>query len=141
MVPKRVRLLPVLLVADLFHPVNDLAVELFLYGDVRHARGRRSAVPVLLAGRERDHITRPDLLDRTAFALSPAEARGHDERLPERMRMPCSSCTGFEGCRWQIVVPQPVVGHLEVPDALAGARIQADQALSKKTIAGTVDPK
>jgi len=97
MVPERVRLLPVLLDADLFHPVNDLAVELFLYGDVRHGRGWRSAVPVLLAGREPDNITMPDLLDRTAFALSPAEARGHDERLPKRMRMPCISCTGFEG--------------------------------------------
>jgi hypothetical protein len=31
-----------------------------------------------------------------AFALSPAGARGHDERLPERMGMPCRSCAGFE---------------------------------------------
>jgi hypothetical protein len=40
----------ILFVADLFHPVNNLAVELFLYGNVRHGRCRRGAMPVLLAG-------------------------------------------------------------------------------------------
>ena len=30
---------PVLFVADLFHPVDDLAVERFLNGDMRHGRG------------------------------------------------------------------------------------------------------
>ena len=44
------RLAPVLFVTNLFHPVNGLAVELFLNGDVRHGCGRRGAVPVLLAG-------------------------------------------------------------------------------------------
>src|SRR6266566_9842624 len=33
----------VLFVADLFHPVGGLAVELFLNGDVRHGRGCRGA--------------------------------------------------------------------------------------------------
>src|SRR5512137_1392815 len=46
-----------LLVADLFHPVRGLAVEIFLNGDVGHGCGRRSAVPVLLARQDRDHIT------------------------------------------------------------------------------------
>ena len=32
-------------------------------------------MPVLLAGREPDHITRPDLLNRAAFALNPATVR------------------------------------------------------------------
>src|ERR1700756_5316817 len=45
-------------------------------------------MPVLLAGREPDHITGPDLLDRSAFALSPAAARRDDEGLTERMRVP-----------------------------------------------------
>ena len=33
----------VLFVTDLFHPLNRLAVELFLNGDVRHRRRRRGA--------------------------------------------------------------------------------------------------
>ena len=40
----------VLFVADLFHPVNRFAVELFLNGDVRHGRGRRSTMPILVNG-------------------------------------------------------------------------------------------
>jgi len=40
----------ILVVADFFHPVDDVAVELFLNGDMRHARGRRGSMPVLLAG-------------------------------------------------------------------------------------------
>src|SRR5438067_700918 len=41
MVGARAKSLVVLLVADLFHPVNHFAVELFLDGDVRYRRGRR----------------------------------------------------------------------------------------------------
>ena len=87
----------VLFVADLFHPVDNLAVELFLNGDVRHGRGRRGSMPVLLAGREPDHITGPDLLDRAAPALRPAAASRDDERLTERMRMPCRPRARLEG--------------------------------------------
>ena len=54
-------------------------------------------MPVLFAGREPDHVTGPDLLDRPAFALSPAAASHDDESLAERMRMPCSSRSRFEG--------------------------------------------
>jgi DNA-binding transcriptional LysR family regulator len=43
---------PVLFVADLFHPLDILAVHRFLNGDMRHrGRGRRP-VPVLLPGRK-----------------------------------------------------------------------------------------
>src|SRR6267154_1037369 len=80
---------PVLFVADFFHPVDNLAVELFLNRDVRHGRGWGSSMPVLLAGREPDHITGPDILDGSAFALRPAAARSDDKRLPQRMRVPC----------------------------------------------------
>ena len=66
---------PVLLVADLFHPVDDLAVELLLNGDMRHRRRRRGAVPMLLAGREPDHVAGPDFLDRAAPALHPDRSR------------------------------------------------------------------
>jgi hypothetical protein len=50
-----------LFVADLFQPVDGLAVELFLNGDVGHGRGGRGAMPVLLARRDPDHVARPDL--------------------------------------------------------------------------------
>ena len=86
----------VLLVTDLFHPVDNLAVELFLNGDVRHGRGWRGPMPVLLAGREPDHITGPDLFDRSAFALDASAASRNDESLTEWMRMPCSPRTRLE---------------------------------------------
>jgi hypothetical protein len=38
-------------------------------------------MPVLLAGREPDYITGPDLLDRATFALNPAAASRDDEGL------------------------------------------------------------
>src|SRR5215212_2399267 len=75
---------PVLLVAHVLHPLDRLAVERLLDGDVRHRRGRRRAVPVLLAGLEPDHVARADLLDRAALALGQARAEGDDERLPQR---------------------------------------------------------
>ena len=40
---------PVLLVAYLLHPIDNLAVQLFLDRDMSHRRGGRGAVPVLLA--------------------------------------------------------------------------------------------
>src|SRR4051812_41466145 len=64
----------VLVVADLFEPVDGLAVELLLDGDMAHRRGWAGAVPVLFAGREPDHVARPDVFDRPALALSPAAA-------------------------------------------------------------------
>ncbi len=53
-------------------------------------------MPVLLAGREPDHITRPDVLDRSAFALDPATASRDDESLTPRMRVPRSSRARLE---------------------------------------------
>jgi hypothetical protein len=84
------RLLPVLFVTDLFHPIHNFSVELFLNGDVGHGRGRRGPMPVLFAGREPHHITGMNLLDRSAITLSPTTAGRDDERLAERMRVPCS---------------------------------------------------
>jgi hypothetical protein len=62
---------PVLLVTDLLHPIDRLPVKALLNRDVSHGRSRRGPMPVLLAGREPDHITGPDFLDRSAFALKP----------------------------------------------------------------------
>src|ERR1700692_369949 len=78
----------VLRVADLFHPVDDFAVQRFLNGDMRHRVRRSCAVPVLLTGREPDDIASPDFLSGAAFALHPAAAGGHDQRLTQWMRMP-----------------------------------------------------
>ena len=50
-------------------------------------------MPVLLAGREPDHIAGPDFLNRTSPALCPAATGGDDQGLAERMRVPCSPCT------------------------------------------------
>src|SRR5580704_4102928 len=86
----------VLPIADLFHPVDHLAVFLLLNGDVRHGCSRRGTVPVLLAGGEPDHITGMDLLDRSAFALSPAATSRDDESLTERMGMPRCPCARLE---------------------------------------------
>ena len=74
----------ILLVADLFHPIGGLAVELFLDGDVRHGRGWRSAVPMFLTRREPDHVTRADFFDRATPALHAAAAGRHDQGLAQR---------------------------------------------------------
>src|SRR5271157_3894342 len=86
----------VLLVADLFHPIDVLAVERFRNGDVRH-RGRCGrTVPVLFAGRKPDDVARADFFGRSALALHPAEAGRHNKRLAERMGMPHRPGTGLE---------------------------------------------
>src|SRR5437879_4996141 len=87
----------VLLVADLFHPVDVLAVERFGNGDMRH-RGRRCrAMPVLLAGWKPDDIAGTDFFDLSALALRPAKAGRDDEGLTERMGVPCGAGAGLEG--------------------------------------------
>src|SRR5437762_3047629 len=78
----------VLLVGDLLHPVDDLAVEFLLDRDMRHGGGRRSAMPMLFAGRAQDHVARSNHLDRAAPALHQSAARRDDQRLPQRMRVP-----------------------------------------------------
>src|SRR5271154_7625304 len=87
---------PVLLVAHRLHPVNSLAVELLLDGVMGHRRGYRRPMPVLLAWRKPDHITRSDFLDRPAPTPCPAKACCHDQSLAERMRMPCGAGAGLE---------------------------------------------
>src|SRR5689334_9411209 len=88
----QVRSLTILLVADLFHPVHNLTVFLFLNGNMTHGSGRRGAVPVLLTGRKPDHITGPDLLHWSAFVLGPTAPCRYDESLAERVCVP--RCSG-----------------------------------------------
>jgi hypothetical protein len=86
----------ILLVADFLHPVDSFPVELFHYGDMRHRRGRRCAVPVLDAGRTPDHVAGSDFLFGLAPALRPAASRGDYQRLPKGMGMPGCARAGFE---------------------------------------------
>src|SRR5882762_287814 len=86
----------VLLVGDLLQPIDILAVELLCNCDVRHARGWRRAMPVLLAGRTPNHVARPNFLDGFAPALGPSESRCDDQGLAERVRVPRRARTRFE---------------------------------------------
>ena len=72
----------VLFVADLFHPVDRLAVELFVNGDVRHGRRWCSAVPMFLSRWDPDHIAGPDFLERGFPALRSTTSGRYDQRLP-----------------------------------------------------------
>jgi len=86
-----------MVIADLFHPVYDLAVERFLNGDMRHGRGWRGAMPMLLARRKRYHIAGMDLLNRAVLALHPTATGCDNESLAERMGMPRGAGTGLKG--------------------------------------------
>src|SRR3569833_1560512 len=86
----------IFLIADLLHPVNDLAVECFLNSNLSHGCGRRGAMPVFLAGRAADHIARPDHDRGFTPTLCDPHACSDDERLPEGMRVPGAPGAGFE---------------------------------------------
>src|SRR3954447_20610591 len=81
----------------MFKPVDGLAVEAFLDGDVAHRRRCRSAMPVLLARREPDDVARTDFLDLSPLTLHPAKAVRHDQRLAERMGVPGRARARLEG--------------------------------------------
>ena len=68
--------LSILLVANMLLPVDSLTIELFLDRDMSHACSCSRPMPVPLARREPDHITRMDFLNRTSFALNPSAASG-----------------------------------------------------------------
>ena len=77
---------PVLRVADLFHPVDGLAVEPLLDGDVRHRGRRRCPVPVLLAGRKPDAAV--ELTANDLHEIEDAKFTVQGARYPEElMRM------------------------------------------------------
>ena len=80
--------LVVLFVAYVLQPIDDLAVELFLDGGMRHGRGRSGTVPMLLARREPDHVAGMDFLDRAALPLDPAATGRDDQGLPQRVGVP-----------------------------------------------------
>src|SRR5260370_31933903 len=74
----------ILFVADLFHPVDGLAVKVFQNGDVRHRRASSGSVPILLTRRAPDHIARPNFLFRATLALHPPTSGCDYQGLAER---------------------------------------------------------
>src|SRR5204863_7203533 len=105
-------LFPVLLVANLFHPVHDFAVECFLNRDVCHGRCRRSTMPMLQSGRKPDDIAGTNLFDWTVLALRPTNTGGDNECLTKRVRVPRSASTRLErdtragGACWSVCLKQ-----------------------------------
>jgi hypothetical protein len=84
-------LFPVLLVADFFHPIDHLAIELFLYGDVSHRVCGAGSVPMLFTWGKPDDVTRTDLLDSFTILLHPAEV------TESRIVVPSSELGGVDG--------------------------------------------
>ena len=95
--PAEILSAPVLIVADLFHPVDDFSIELLLNGNVGHGGSRGRTMPMFLSRGEPDHVAGTNLLDGSAFALNPSAASHDNESLTERMGMPCGPRAGFEG--------------------------------------------
>ena len=86
----------VLLVSDVFEPVDDFAIEAFLDGDVGHGGGRGGTVPVFFARGEPDDIAGMDFCDGSAEALGAAGAGGDDDGLAEGMGVPGGAGAGLE---------------------------------------------
>jgi hypothetical protein len=59
----------ILFVAYLLHPVDRLAVELFLNGDMCHGRSRRGTMPMLFTRWYPNYVARMNFLDRAILAL------------------------------------------------------------------------
>src|SRR3569832_767122 len=62
--------LAVVLVGDVLHPCDVLAIERFMDRDMDHAGGRGCAMPMLLARRDPDHVAGLDLTDRASLACT-----------------------------------------------------------------------
>src|SRR5215467_10541191 len=86
----------ILLVVDVLHPGDVLAVERLLGSDMNHARRRCGTVPVLFVRRNPDNVARLNLAHFAAPALYPARAGDDEQRLAERMRVPSGARTRFE---------------------------------------------
>ena len=88
--------IPILLIADLLQPRHGLPFFRLDDGDVRHAMGRASAMPML------DHRGNPNLIARlnALSGLAPALHQAHtgrdDQGLPAGVGMPCRSCPRCE---------------------------------------------
>ena len=105
-IPTKIALAAVLLVTNVFHPLDNLPVQAFLDGNVGHGRSRRGPMPVFHSRWNPDNIALSNLLDGAAPLLNPTRAVRYDQDLTEGMRMPCTPRAGLEcnlsaGCaRW-----------------------------------------
>jgi hypothetical protein len=88
------KLVSVLLIGHLLHPVDGLSVQRLGNRDVSHSLRRRRAVPMFDTGRKPDHIARQNLFPRSTFDLHPSAAHRDDQRLAERMRVPSRARAG-----------------------------------------------
>src|SRR3954453_23154378 len=78
----------ILLVRDMLHPSHRRAVQRLLDRDVRHRRRVCGAMPVFVVRGTPDDIACPEFDPLIPFALRPAGAGYHDQRLTERVRVP-----------------------------------------------------
>ncbi len=97
----------VLLVADLFEPVPDFAIQRLLNGDMRHRDGRACAMPMLLSRRNPNDIAGPDFLDRTSPALHPTYTGSDDQSLTSRW-----VCLAVRAPGSKVTLPQLTPGGL-----------------------------
>jgi hypothetical protein len=86
----------VLLVCDLLEPLHGSTVQLFLNRNVRQSGGWGSAVPVFLARGEPDDVAGTEFFHRPAPALGQTGAFGHDQVLPEWVRVPRGASAGLK---------------------------------------------
>src|ERR1051325_8321279 len=86
----------VLLIGHVLEPLHGFAVDRFLNRNVRYRDGWGRAMPMLFTGRKPNNIARLNLFHRPALALRPTNARGDDQRLTERMRVPRRARTRVE---------------------------------------------
>src|SRR5260370_7332703 len=75
-------------VGDVLHPSHVTSVQRFLHRDVRHAVGRRGAMPMFFARRNPYDVAGPDLAPRTSLGLAPAAPTATIPRLPHAIRLP-----------------------------------------------------
>src|SRR3954451_11446796 len=90
-------LLQILLVGDMFHPVDRRAVDESLNCDVGHGRIGCAAVPVLDAGFGPDDVAGGDVLSLSTPLLYPTRTGGDDQRLTRGMGVPGGPGARCEG--------------------------------------------
>src|SRR2546430_6798582 len=81
-------LLAVLFVADLLHPVNRLAVETLLNGDVCHGGGGGCPTPMFLPLGEPDHLPPTNVFKPASPAPAPTTTSHHNQNLAHRVGAP-----------------------------------------------------
>jgi len=64
----------ILFVCYFFHPLYYFTIQIFLYGNMCHAIGCRSAMPVFFVWLKPNYVTRMYFLNRAAFSLYPTAA-------------------------------------------------------------------